>query len=221
MFDRIGDGVWVVDREIRARGFLPLPHRMTVLRCNEGLLVHSPVALEAGMTASLAELGTVRWIMAPSLMHDLHLPEWVRAYPDTRLLVCPRWAEQRPGLPPGESLLQARLPDELRAVHVAGMPRVHECVLAHLPSGTLVVADLLFNIQRSDSALARFNFRVFGTWKRTAASRLFRSFIKDRPAFQASMLEVLAVPFDRIVVGHGDLVATDGRAVLAGAWSME
>lgn len=218
---RIADGVWEVERTIKVRGFLPLPHRMTVLRCAGGLAVHSPVALEPGMPEALAAQGIVRWIIAPSLMHDLYIADWVAAYPQARLLVCPQWSERRPALPAGEDLLRAPLPGELQVVHIAGMPRVQECVIVHLPTRTLVVADLLFNIQRSDSAVARFSFRVFGTWKRTGASRLFRAHIEDRHAFLDSMRDVLALPFDRIAVGHGDMVAAGGRATLARAWSLD
>lgn len=220
MLRPLAEGVWEVDRPIKARGFLPLPHRMTVLRFGRDVMLHSPVPFEPGLGATLAAAGEVRWIVAPSLMHDLFLEDWTAAFPRARLLVCPQWSQQRPSHPQGEPLPGAELPRGVLAVHIDGMPGIHECVLLHEPSGTLVVADLLFNIQRSDSALARLNFRVFGTWKRTAASRLFRAYIKDRAAFQQSMRQVLALPFDRVLVGHGDVVERDGRAALARAWGL-
>ena len=61
--------------------------------------------------------------------------------------------------------------------------------------------------------------RMAGTYGRVGTSRLFRMFIKDRPAFRASLDRVLQWDFDRVVVGHGDVVERGGKRALEQAWS--
>lgn len=50
-----------------------------------------------------------------------------------------------------------------------------------------------------------------------ACSRIFRAFIKDRNAFRKSVEDVLAWDIGRIIVGHGEIVPTGGKDVLAEA----
>ena len=50
--------------------------RMTVLRIGSELLVHSPLDADP---ATLHELGTPRWVLAPNLLHHLHVGRWIDA----------------------------------------------------------------------------------------------------------------------------------------------
>jgi len=57
--------------------------------------------------------------------------------------------------------------------------------------------------------------RVNGCYGRPGFTRLFRSMIRDKAAFAASV-EALAAnhAFDRLVPGHGNVVETGAKAVL-------
>ena len=97
--------------------------------------------------------------------------------------------------------------------------RLNEVVLFQRATRTLVITDLCFNIQRTDSASARLFFRANGMWRRFGPSRIIRALaVSDRAALQASLERLLAWDFARIVPGHGDLIERDAPAALRAAW---
>jgi hypothetical protein len=48
---------------------------------------------------------------------------------------------------------------------------------------------------------------------------MFKMAIRDRAAFRESLDTVLAWDFDRVIVGHGENIASGGRAVLREAYA--
>ena len=45
-------------------------------------------------------------------------------------------------------------------------------------------------------------------------SRIFRLCISDREAFHASLKQMLESDFDRVIVGHGEVIESDGKVAL-------
>ena len=69
---KIDEGVWCLESyflSLGCRGSL----RMTILKTQSGLLLYSPVALDAEIIASIRALGTVTDIVAPNKMHHMYL----------------------------------------------------------------------------------------------------------------------------------------------------
>jgi hypothetical protein len=166
-------------------------------------------------------LGDVRHFTAPSRMHDGFWPEWFEHFKGAEFSAAPglvkehpelpftmKLADVRPGVPGGE--LQARL--------MRGMPVVNEFVFLHLASRTLIVADLVFNLDPPDF-MSRILLRLNGALGRPTPSRMFKMAIRDRAAFRESLDTVLAWDFDRVIVGHGENIASGGRAVLREAYA--
>ena len=59
-----------------------------------------------------------------------------------------------------------------------------------------------------------------GFYDRVALSRVLRwTAFSDRAAARRSLDDLLARPFDRIVVGHGTPIDAGGRDALAGAYA--
>jgi hypothetical protein len=82
----------------------------------------------------------------------------------------------------------------------------------HVPSRTLIVADLLFNFRHSSSRWTKlFARNVMRLKNLSGMSPFFRSMIRDRAAFHQSLNEVLTWDFDRVIVGHGEPIATGGK----------
>jgi hypothetical protein len=98
--------------------------------------------------------------------------------------------------------------------------RLDESVLFYRPARTLVVADLVHNIGRPQHPWTTFYTRTMGFYDRVALSRMIRwTAFSDRTIARRSLDELLARPFDRLVVGHGAPLADGGRDVLAEAYS--
>ena len=48
-------------------------------------------------------------------------------------------------------------------------------------------------------------------------SRMFRMMIRDREAFARSIRHMMQWDFDRVITGHGNVIESDGKEVVAEA----
>lgn len=199
----------------------PIPVRMTVLGLGGGQLVlHSPIPISPELRAEIDRLGSVACIVVPT-MHGKFAEEAARTWPGARLLAAPQPPKGRESLPFAGSVA-----DDAPAAwagivetHLVRGFRLNEVVLFHRPSRSLVITDLCFNIQRSDSRLARAFFLVDGMWRRFGPSYVIRWLgVSDSAALQESLDRIARWDFERIVPGHGDVVEKGGLAALRAAW---
>lgn len=216
------EGVWVDSAPVRILG-MPLRATMTVLRLSEGsLLIHSPITLTPARRAAIAALGPVAHLYTPNLYHHLWIGEWAAAFPVARVHAPAGLAKKRPELridrvhnaTPEPAL--AGVVDEL---HIDGF-RLEESVLVYRPASTVVVADLVHNIGRPQHRWTEIYTRAMGFYDRVALSRMIRwAAFSDRAAARRSVEELLAQPFDRLIVGHGMPLAAGGREALTAAYT--
>jgi hypothetical protein len=195
----LAPGVWSLERRLRMPGGPRLPARTTLLRLGSGgLLVVSPPPVEAGGLEDLDRLGVVEEVLAPNSFHYLNTRGFVARYPRARLRLAPALSQRVPGLPPGDELTDARPASWDGAVEhaILGPLRgLSEVALFHRPSATLVLTDLAFHIGFGPSRTARWFL------------------LRDRRAAAAFLERVLAWPFRRVVVAHGEpLEAQDAGA---------
>ena len=59
-----------------------------------------------------------------------------------------------------------------------------------------------------------FHRYIAGLKRYPGMSRLFRLCISDRKAFHTSLCQILEFDFDRVIVGHGDVIESDGKVAL-------
>jgi hypothetical protein len=216
------EGVWVSSEPVRYLG-LRLSATMTVLRlADASLLLHSPVAMTRERRAAVVAIGPVAHLYAPNLYHHMRVGEWAAAFPAARLHAPAGLSKKRPDLridrvhgsapePAFEGVI-----DELR---VEGF-RLGETVLFHRPGRTLVVADLVHNIGRPQHRWTSVYARTMGFYDRVALSRMIRlAAFSDRAAARRSLDDLLARPFDRLIVGHGAPVVAGAREALAAAYA--
>ncbi len=222
IFKQLGQDIWELNRPFGALG-IELGHRMTVVRLTDGTLwVHSPVALDDEVRDSLAKLGEVSCFVAPSTFHDLYWPSYFEAYPDALFHCAQGVKEEHRDLPFHETLSDSApslWESEFEQLTLAGIPKANEVVFLHRPSRSLIVADMVFNIGRETNFLSRLTFRMAGVYAKVAVSRFYRLFFKDKTALRRSVDRVLEWEFDRIVVGHGNIVEADATEALGRAYA--
>lgn len=80
-----------------------------------------------------------------------------------------------------------------------------------------IKSDLLFNLVDATGCTRWVMRTILGAGRRPAVDRPMRLAISDRQAFLDSIQRILSWDFDRIVVGHGAVVARDGKAALRDA----
>ena len=216
------DGVWLASEPISIVG-MPLATTMTVLRLRGGdLLVHSPISLTPVLRDAVAALGPVVHLYAPNTFHHLYIGEWLQAFPEARLHAPSGLARKRPELRIDRKHDCEREPafeGQIDEVPIRGF-RLEETALFHRPASLLVLADLVHNVGRPDHAWARLYTKLMGFHDRVALSRMLRWLsISDRSATRESIDELLALPFDKIVVGHGAPIVDDAKRMLEQALS--
>jgi hypothetical protein len=218
----LAEGVWVDTEPIRFLG-LRLTATMAVLRLgDDSLLLYSPVAMTPERRAAIEALGSVAHLYAPNLLHHLWIGEWAAAFPSAKLHAPPGLAEKCPNLRVDRVHGEAPEPafagilDEL----TIGGFRLKESALVYRPGHTLVVADLVHNIGRPQHRWTAFYSQAMGFYDRVALSRMIRwTAFFDRAAARRSLDELLAQPFDRIIVGHGACLTAGGHEALAAAYA--
>ena len=222
MLESLAADLWVARRPLRlAVG--DVGARMTVLRLpGRSLLLHSPVQLDASLSQALREVGAVKWLLGPSKVHHLFLGDYLKAFPDAALCGAPGLAEKRrdlafqhvlaPPLPPG-------WPEGVKLQLVEGAPLMNEVALLHAPSRTLVLTDLVFNVQPGAPNGARLFHWLVGATGHFGPHRLIRFGIRDRAAARRSLDRILAWDFDRVVMSHGEVVSTGGHRLVEQAFA--
>jgi hypothetical protein len=213
------DNLWTADHELTMPGGVPLPTRMTVVRLEDGALaLISPVPLDDALARELARLGQVSHLIAPNLLHHLHLGPAAQRYPEAKVMGPAGLAAKKPGLGilPIE-FENGALGGVLSAITVDGAPKFGETAFFHAPSRSLIVADLVFNVERPPSWKTAMMLWTTGTRGKLAQSRLWSFAVADRPAAAASSQRILAWDFDRLIVAHGEVIPTGAKDRVAAA----
>ncbi len=208
--------LWVVERPLRlAVG--DIGARMTVVRLHDGgLFLHSPVRFDNELRRAIDALGPVRAVVAPSKVHHLFVKDYRVAYPDAAAFGPPGLAEKQPELRLTDVLGDTPHPlwrADLDQHLFRGAPYINEVVFLHRASRTLVLTDLAFNTP-ADATRARLFLWVVGARGRFGPHRLVRTMLRDRAAARTSVARLLEWDFDRVIVSHGDVLETGGRARL-------
>lgn len=217
----IADGVWSVERRLRFPPGLVLPCAMTVVRTEGGLVLVSPVALDAPTRAQLAALGPVAAVLAPNSFHYLFAAAYGAAFPDARTYLAPGLAARVPTAPRGSELTDAVSLDGDDLAHVVvGTPATAcEVALLHRPSKTLILTDLAMNVTTIEPAWQRWLWRASGILPRFGPSRSARlTLLRDRAAVHPQLAAIARWDFDRIALAHGAPVLTDGARVFTDAF---
>jgi hypothetical protein len=199
------------------------PARMTVLPLKDGgLALVSPVPIDEAMAARIAALGEVRFLIAPCLLHHMYLADALRRYPAARV-VAPRGLKHKQPALRIDFALEEALPEELSSavdvVPIEGAPKLDEFAFFHKATRTLVLTDLVFNIEQPKGWFAHLVLMAVGVHKRLGTSRALRLWFSDRARAARSVESMLALPFETLVMAHGEVVRENARARLAEALS--
>ncbi len=209
------DGLDWIDNELRMP-LTVLPVRSVVGTVGDGRVLFSPSRV---MTpAQLAAAGTVTDIVAPNLYHSGGVKGALAAHPKARVWGPKGVHEKAPELPwrvfgqdpwPHEAVFQPFL--------IEGMPKFNEWVFLHKASRTLLISDFAFNITDPKGIGGWALYSVFGTYRRLGVSRLFLKLVQDRAAFTASLKRIIDLPFDNLVMSHGQPIEGGAREKLIAA----
>jgi hypothetical protein len=231
MLEALGPDLWTAQDTLHLPAGVRLPVRMTAMRLPKGgLVVHSPLPLTDDLLKSVARIDAVEYVIAPSNLHHRFAGQWLHRFAGARLYGSPGLPRKRKDLsfagqlaPTGSEGPPAPWAAVLDQQLIAGAPKLNEVAFFHRSTGTLLVSDLLFNVTQPANFLTGIVLTMMGTKGRLAMSRAWRGYTKDRAALKASLERILAWPFTRILVGHGEVFEDAdavGKARAALAWGL-
>jgi hypothetical protein len=222
MLTAIADRLWVAEQPLRFYG-LPIFSRMTVIALpNQDLIVISPITPTPQLTQALDQIGTVRYIIAPNLYHHLFAQDFVNHYPEAEFWAVNGILEKRPDLKPDKLLTEAtgEIDSDVlylnfpafRVLDITGNMPFNEYLFLHRPSKTLVITDAAFHFGAESHGLIRLLAKVLGMYGKLRPTFLERFALRDRESALATLRETLIWDFDRVIMAHGSIIHTQGKA---------
>ncbi|MBK8262387.1 MAG: DUF4336 domain-containing protein [Nannocystis sp.] len=213
--------LWIVDHPQRMPGGWRMDTRMSVLRLPDGALwLHSVVPIDDALAAQLDALGPVRHLVAPNLLHHLYLGPAQQRWPEAHTWAPPGLSDKRPELRIDHQLAGRAPPSwggVIEEIAIDGAPGLAESIFFHRPTATLIVADLVFALRTAPNLRTALILWMVGALGGVRQSRLLRAMIRDRAAAAASIRALLALPFERLVPAHGEVIEADAHAQVSGA----
>jgi len=193
-----------------------LRRNVTVIALRSGeLIIHSSGPFSEADVAAIGALGRPRWLLDGILRHDTFAKEGRAAFPEAEYLAPPGFSEvvgfaTDPIVP-----APREWNGEVLALELDGAPAAREVALLHVPSRTLILTELVFNFTDGQPLWTEFLLRVaVGGEHHPGMPRPVKAGVKDEAAFKASLRIVEGWDFDRIVVGHGDVIESGGKEKL-------
>jgi hypothetical protein len=208
---QVDRGIWTVNSTIAAGG-LALPTRMTVMRLTDGgLLLHSPTRFTADLGDSIEALGPVRHLVAPTFAHWLHLAEWRREFPEAITWGVPGLRERPQVVTSGtridRDLTHNAPPDwesDLDQVLVHGGGGFSECAFFHRASRTLVLCDLIENLEPAKlPPVTRLLAQAFAGTRGTTALHVRAVVALGGARAKAALQQLVALSPQRVLLSHG------------------
>lgn len=210
---QITDNLWLLSYPLRIFG-VDIRRNVSLVRLSSGkLVIHSTAPFSADDIAAIRAQGEPAWVVEPMFDHDTFSEAGHRAFPGLPFLAPAGFGERvpfevQPLIPPPAEWL----PD-LAVMRIEGVPGFSEHAFFHHPSGTLIVCDLLFHFPVVRSLWAKLLLLpTLGPHPAPAFSWRFKAAIKDRDAFRQSLQALLALPIQRIIPGHGEVLESDAKA---------
>jgi hypothetical protein len=220
----VADGVWIVDAEPVHAGGLPLPLRMSIIRLASGdLLLHSPTPYTPGLRRRIEELGPIRHLIAPSVGHWMFLRDWQRACANATTWAVPGLRERSQVRRAGvriDAVLGDTAPDiwagEIDQVLVQA-PVFKEVDLFHRPSRTLLLTDLVLNLENDRlPVLARPLAHLLGIVAPRGKAPIYVRLLlraNQREVMQAAA-RLIAFQPKRVIFSHGGWFEDDATEKL-------
>jgi hypothetical protein len=230
----VAENVWIVDSGPQHVGGLSLPVRMSVIRLSSGeTWLHSPTRHTEALQQKIEALGPIGYLVAPNIAHWTHLKEWQAHCPDATSSAAPNLRQRsqvrKAGVRLDRDLTEAPLKawgNEIEQVIIPGGAGFREVAFFHKPTRTLLLTDLIQNLELDKLPLpTRLFAKLTGIQapdgKAPAYLRLIIRLRRDDAREAVSRL-VEWNP-ERVIFSHGRWFEQDGTAELRRAfrWLLE
>lgn len=215
--------------------------RATIVRLeNNVLAVFCPVPLSPMVRKRIDLLGKVQYIVALNIEHHLYISSWAKAFPSASVIGMEGLPQKREKSATTKGTQFAHVVTkqqhkssvsaEFNSAFEWEYLHAHqnkELVFLHKKSGTLIEADLIWNLPATEQYSKSTEDPTSGVLTKCAGGILntrgdmvwqkrnlwYVAGAKDREAFAVSVKKIHGWNFDRIIPCHGDVIELGGKAV--------
>ena len=220
----VAEDLWIADGPAVPAFGLPIPVRMTAVRLPDGgMWLHSPIEARPALVEQVRGIGPIRHLVAPNLAHFSWLPGWKREAPEASAWAAPgvrgRARRQGKAVDWAGELSDEPPPDwagVLDQMVVKGSPVLREVAFLHRASRTLILTDLIENLETGRLPLwLRPAVRIGGVAAPDGrAPPHVRAVFTDRRALRQSVERMIEWAPERVLLAHGRWIERDGTAEL-------
>jgi hypothetical protein len=230
----VAENLWIVDSGPQEAMGLSLPVRMTVIRLGNGdVWLHSPTRYNAELRREIDTLGPIRHLVAPNIAHWTHLKGWQGGCPAAKTSAAPN-LRQRPQVRKAGIRFDRDLTDsppddwdgEIEQIVIPGGAGFREVAFLHRPTRTLILTDLIQNLEPEKLPLGtRLFARLTGVDAPNGKAPAYLRFVVRlrRKEAQEAVSRMAAWSPERVIFSHGRWFDRDGTANLkrSFAWLLE
>lgn len=191
--------------------------RMTVMRLSNGeVLLYSPVPINPALKKEIDDIGKVSHIVCPNNFHHLYASQAMALYPQACLHGPKALHKKRKDLNFSHTLTDTPHADwqqDIELITIEGS-MMHETVFYHKPSKVLITCDVVENFETSEHFLTRLWLKAGGCHGQIGWPRILRLVYLNRKKARSSLQKLFDLPFEKVVIAHGDILEKDARTLL-------
>lgn len=208
---QFGPQIWIADGPVVKTAGFAFPTRMIVVKLSDGsLCLHSPVEGTREQMESVAALGPVRYLVAPSPLHVWRFAGWSGVYPEAELWGPPRMKYANPSMHVLGDDAPAAWSADMDQMVFRGSAVLDEVYFLHRQSRTLIFNDFIQQYEPSNPFLRTFaslaGMRTGGT-----PPDIRLSFAFGKAQGRESLRKLLSWDFDKVILAHGNCVTADAK----------
>ena len=214
----LAENLWLLAYPLKMLG-ADLRRNVTLIRLRSGkMVIQSTAPFTPDDAAAIRALGEPGWLLDGILRHDTFARQGRAAFPGIPYLAPEGFSEvvgfaTTPIVP-----APVDWDGELVALEIQGAPEARDTALLHVQSRSLILTELIFNFGRNEPVWTKLLLRVaVGGRHHPGMPRPVKAGVKDQAAFENSLAMILGWDFDRVNVGHGDVIERDGKVKLCAA----
>ncbi len=211
----LAENLWLLAYPLKMLG-ADLRCNVTLIRLRSGkMIIHSTAPFSPEDVSAIRALGEPGWLLDGILRHDTFAKEGRAAFPGIPYLAPEGFSEVVGFSTTTIVPAPVEWDGELLALEIQGAPAARDTALFHVLSRTLILTELVFNFGSDEPIWTELILRAaVGGEHHPGMSRPVKAGVKDEAAFQSSLATILGWDFDRVIVGHGDVIDHDGKVKL-------
>lgn len=193
----------IINYNARVIPGVTFPSKSFVIENENQLVVISPCDFEEKEMAHLRSSTKNLIFIAPNNFHNLYLKKMKDLFPKASFFG-PKRAQNQSGVelmdPKGLKIKDVHL------FHINGNRTLKETCYYHVPSKTLLVTDLVFNMRQPMNLATKAMTTLSGTYHKLAISRAIKFSISDKTKFCESLKELLDLDIEKVIPAHGESI---------------